>query len=168
MERKIRKEQWPSSAPTIIPTVGMHTEQGPRRAKGVLLGLFSSPCFHLPWPISTLHPLSPPPSHDTLCLVSKYITNMLPLLYIFLKSQTTFHMFWSKQHFTKSLLWTTCSLPTSLPLLPPSFIHSLGPSRAPHRPPSSWHYKLTFATTKQLVRSVSLPAGTQTHKDMWT
>lgn len=41
-------------------------------------------------------------------------------------------------------------------------------SSAPHRPLSSWHYKLTFATTKQPERSQSLPTGTQTHKDMWT
>lgn len=35
MERKIQAGQWPASAPTIIPTVEMHTEQGAQqRAKG--------------------------------------------------------------------------------------------------------------------------------------
>lgn len=70
MERKIREEQCPSSAPNIIPTVGMHTEQGgPWRAKGFLslLSLFSplvyaftSPCpLNSPPSVSSSTPLPP-------------------------------------------------------------------------------------------------------------
>lgn len=38
----------------------------------------------------------------------------------------------------------------------------------PHRPLSSWHYKLTFATTKQLEHSLSgyKHANTQRHTDL--
>lgn len=36
-------------------------------------------------------------------------------------------------------------------------------SSGPHRPLSSWHYKLTFATTEQLERSLPLPPCTQMH-----
>lgn len=34
MERKIQEGQWPVSAPTIIPTEEMHTEQGAKGAPG--------------------------------------------------------------------------------------------------------------------------------------
>lgn len=85
--RKNRKEQWPSSAPNIIPTAGMHTEKGPLRAKGLfsLLSLFS-PCLHAftstwnsPPCLCSAYPHS---LHDNLILFPPFmIWNKLPSVF---------------------------------------------------------------------------------------
>lgn len=175
MGRKIREEQWPSSAPTIIPTVGMHTEQGPLRAKGFLLlpSLFSSlhHAFIFPCPFTLFSSSFPRYSQSAPPCFNPKQTNHW---YFSFSESTTRFLCSDEISFLVNLcrqLPASASCPTTHHHFPHlSFILSLSvclPS-ALHRPLSSWHYKLTFATTKQLERSLSLPTGAQTHKDMWT
>lgn len=134
MERKIQEGQWPASAPTIIPTVGMHTEQGVQRAKGAPLDAFMlSPPFTLPLPTAPLLCLFPFKSEQS---------GIFPSL----NNTTTFYQ---SKYYNKSLFLP----PSSLSASPASPIpRSVYPARITGLF-SSWHYKLTSDTTNQLKGS---------------
>lgn len=153
----------------------MHTEQGPRRAKGVLsaLSIFYFLLF--------LHAFAPRPP-TSLAHQTPAPTPPPSPCFPYRRGSPDFHVLRDAIKIPQS---DSKSVSPRFPLPPPlpTFIHLLAPFFAPPRLPShrasqaslsSWHYKLTFATTKT-ARALSASACpvckntlTQTHNGAWT
>lgn len=128
MEKKIQEGQWPASAPTIIPTVEMHTEQGAQRAKGAPLDAFMlSPPFTLLLPTIPSLCFFPFQSEQTVIFPS-------------LNNSAAFEQ---SKYYRKSSFPPPSSLATP-PACP--IPRSVYPAWIMGRS-SSWHYKLTSATS---------------------
>lgn len=122
--------------------------------------------------------LRPPSSHQWGCILSRgqlgargssgYVSRppssfSLPTFIPTFFQQTTCRFVFLKQHSSvyNEFLCSTCISTVFLQHhRQPSFTL---PVQWASQPPSSWHYKLTFATTKQQERTPSRPTCTQTH-----